>query len=341
MRKAFHQYFRPSKEKLNDLWQQGLLSFDASVLLNVYGYSKKTRDDLVELIEQHAERVRLPHQFGLEFARNRTSVIVKQVANCQKVEDALRKIRDTDIAPKRDHPYLSKKSTRAFQSILHELEESRKTIEKLIGDDPYVDRMFQIFDGRIGDCPTPEQRSQLEADARQRYEKSIPPGFADLKDKGFPNACADYVAWHQLMEIAKKEKKGIILVIDDVKEDWWLLERGRTLGPRPELLEEFTRLTERQFYMYNSENFLRAAKEFAFAEIRDDVLEEVSQKVANEVEAALRKFVFSDSEPAAAQKGVGVPPDKGVPGDNRSSLKQPGPVADSIPSGDKSGSPVD
>ena len=79
------------------LWQHGLLSFDASVLLNVYGYSRKTRDDLVELIEKNALRVRLPHQFGWEFARNRSSVIVKQIHNYLKVEEALRKIRDEDI----------------------------------------------------------------------------------------------------------------------------------------------------------------------------------------------------------------------------------------------------
>jgi PIN like domain len=86
MRKAFHQFFRPAPEKLSELWQHGLLSFDASVLLNVYGYSRKTRDDLVELIEKNAARARLPHQFGWEFARNRSSVIVKQVHNYLKVE---------------------------------------------------------------------------------------------------------------------------------------------------------------------------------------------------------------------------------------------------------------
>ena len=143
-------------------------------------------------------------------------------------------------------------------------------MEKLVGSDPYAERMFDIFDGRVGTCPTPEQRLQLEADAQKRYDKLIPPGFADVKEKGIPDSYGDCIAWIQLMEIAKNENKGIILVIDDVKEDWWLLERKRTLGPRPELLEEFTRMTEQLFYMYNSESFLQAAKEFASAEIADD-----------------------------------------------------------------------
>jgi len=327
MRKAFHQYFRPTTDELNQLWQEGLLSFDASVLLNVYGYSKKTRDDLVQFIEEHSERVRLPHQFGLEFARNRSSVIVKQVHNYLRVEESLRKIRD-EIASTRDHPFLSKKSSRAFQAIRDELEESRRAMEKLVGADPYADRMFDIFEGKVGRCPTSEERSKMEAEAQARYDKLVPPGFADAKEKGFPDACGDYIAWQQLMEIANEAKKGFILVIDDVKEDWWLLERGRTLGPRPELLEEFTRVTEQKFYMYNSENFLRAAKEFTSAEIRDDVLEEVSQRDADEaaaLRAVLLKSIRAEMERAEVLKGPGS-----------TDLKQPAPVPDSTPNADKS-----
>jgi hypothetical protein len=344
MRKAFHQFFRPSRDELNELWQHGLLTFDASVLLNVYGYSRKTRDDLVELIEKNATRVRLPHQFGLEFARNRHTVIVKQVHNYLRVEEALRKIRDNDIAPKREHPYLSKKAARWFQAIMDELEEGRKAMERLIGSDPYADRMFDIFDGKVGKCPTADERLQMETEAKKRYEELRPPGFADVKEKEYPDACGDYIAWHQLMEIAREEKLGVILVIDDVKEDWWLLERSRTVGPRPELLEEFMRFTGQRFYMYNSENFLRAAKEFTAADIRDDVLEEVSERIAKDVEemqALLLKSVRTLTEPAEEQKAAprsekALADSGGKPSD----LKQP-PVADSAPDPNKSGPPAD
>jgi hypothetical protein len=360
MRKAFHQYLRPPQEELGKLWQQGLLSFDASVLLNIYGYSKKTRDDLVEFIEKHSARVRLPHQFGLEFARNRSSVIVKQVHNYLRVEEALRKIMTTEIAPKRDHPFLSKKSTRAFQAIMDELEESRKAMEKLVGSDPYADRIFDIFEGKVGTCPTSEERLRLETEAQARYDKLTPPGFADIKEKGAPDGYGDCIAWQQLMEIAAKEKKGAILVTDDVKEDWWLLERGRTLGPRPELLEEFTRVTEQRFYMYTSENFLRAAREFTSDEIREDVLEEVSQRLADNVaalnallykptphtadnlallDAYVSKLFSTKTESVETVKGSATQSEKGVAAND---LKQPAAaVADSTPGADKQVPPED
>lgn len=267
---------------MTDLWQQGLFSFDASVLLNIYGYSKKTRDELVDFIEKKATRVRLPYQFGLEYARNRSSVIVKQVHNYLKVEDALRKIKESDITPKRDHPFLSKKSYRAYQAIISELEDSRRAMEKLVGNDPYAEKMFGVFEDRVGKRPTNEELLELEAQAKARYDQKIPPGFADLKEKDPPEAYGDCIAWHQLMEIAKAEQKDFILVTDDFKEDWWLIERGRTIGPRPELLEEFARVTQQKLYVYNSENFLLAAKEFTSADIRDDVIEEVSQRLASQ-----------------------------------------------------------
>src|SRR5208283_463977 len=133
--------------------------------------------------EQNDTRVRLPHQFGLEYARNRVSVIVKQVSKYLKVEDSLRQIKETNIAPKRDHPYLTKKSFKAFEAIQAELAESRKAIEKWIGADPYAERIFKAFENRMGKCPSDEELAQLHEKAAERYKQQIPPGFADLKEK--------------------------------------------------------------------------------------------------------------------------------------------------------------
>ena len=142
MRKAFSQYFRPTEDELRRLWDTGLFSFDASVLLNVYGYSHETRDDLVGLIERNSVRICLPHQFGLEYARNRSAVIVKQVTNYLKVEKELEDIKTGSIAPKREHPFLSAQAMEAYASIQKELEESRRTLERMLGSDPYSEKLL-------------------------------------------------------------------------------------------------------------------------------------------------------------------------------------------------------
>lgn len=298
MRKIFHQYFRPTETELRELWDDGLFSFDASVLLNIYGYSKDTREDVVDFIEKNAERIRLPHQFGLEYARNRTGVIAKQVSNHQKMIDELKKIRETYIAKKSEHPFLSNKSARAYEAILKELDEGQRAVEKLIAFDPFAEKLFRVMEGKIGSAPTPDQLAALETTAKERYEKQKPPGFADLKQKEPPHAYGDCIAWLQLMEIAKKEKKGVILVIDDAKDDWWLIEHRRTIGPRPELLEEFVRVTQQRFYMFNSESFLRNAKQFAEADIGEKSIEEVSMRIQRQLEVLFSGGPKGDPVPA-------------------------------------------
>jgi hypothetical protein len=282
MRKAFQHYFKPTPAQLAKLWNDGLLSFDASVLLNVYGYSKETAEELLTLAENNAERVRLPHQFALEYARNRAAAIIKQVHNYLGCEKQLDEIKDKYLAPRRDHPYLSKRSLRAYEKILEELAANRAKIEKYISADPYLERILGIFDGRVGGEPTAEELAHLQTEAQERFKNKVPPGYADA---GKPNGggAGDYVAWHQLMAIAKTEKKGIILVIDDFKEDWWQMEKERTIGPRPELLIEFSRITQQWVYLYTSESFLRAAKEFG-ADIKDTVIKEVGERLQRQRE---------------------------------------------------------
>jgi hypothetical protein len=207
---------------------------------------------------------------------------MRQVSNYQKAEKALQEIEQQHIKPKRDHPYLSQRSLKAYGAIQKELSQSRKAIEKLIGSDPYAEKILEVFEGRVGQGPSPDELAKLHADAQQRYDQQVPPGFLDLKEKAAPDAYGDFIGWHQLMEIAKAEKMDIILVVDDFKEDWWNIERDRTIGPRPELLEEFFRVTGQRLHMYTSENFLWAAKKFVAADIREDVIEEVRQRLADQ-----------------------------------------------------------
>lgn len=282
MRNAFHKYFRPTDEELHALWTHGILAFDASALLNVYGYSKETRDELVSLIEKYSERVQLPHQFALEYSRKRCVVVINQVNNYIKVEKSLKKIQTEDLAPKREHPFLTKNSLDAYETILTELLESKKEMEGLIGCDPYAERLLKVFEGKVSAPPTSADLTRLHTEADERFKNNQPPGFADLKQKGVPDAYGDYVGWSQLMSIAKTANKGVILVIDDFKSDWWRIENERTIGPHPDLVEEFFLFSGQKFFMYTSENFLRAAKKMLAEEINDEVIDEVQQRIASQ-----------------------------------------------------------
>lgn len=69
------------------------------------------------------------------------------------------------------------------------------------------------------------------------------------------------------------------MVTDDAKEDWWLRIQSdgpKTIGPRPELIEEASSQGGISFLlMYDSEGFLKYAKELLHAQVSDNTLTEV------------------------------------------------------------------
>jgi hypothetical protein len=291
MRASLGHWFRISEEEEQKLWAEGLFSFDASTLLNIYGYSKETRSELVSLIEAQAARVRLPHQFGLEFSRNRPVVIIKQVNNYAKADKALQEFQKTHVAPKREHPHLSSEALTALERVKGELGAGKREMETMISADEFADKVLATFEGRLGPCPDAKELAELHDQARDRYDKKVPPGYADLKDKGAPEGYGDYIGWTQLIEISKKEARGFILVTDDLKDDWWFIEHERTIGPRAELIQEFRQLSGQPFWMYSSENFLRAAKKFFNAGIKDAAIEEVTVRLQAARKATLAEVI--------------------------------------------------
>lgn len=65
---------------------------------------------------------------------------------------------------------------------------------------------------------------------------------------------------YQLIEHAKTSRLPVILVTDDLKEDWWSFAGDRRIGPRPELRHEFQTKTECEIYIYSSDTFVENAK---------------------------------------------------------------------------------
>lgn len=168
---------------------------------------------------------------------------------------------------------------KGFKRIQKELAEKRKAIERMVTADESADVLLAAFEGRIGSQPSAAELGQFHSDAAARFAVKFPPGYKDLGPKGVPDAYGDYIAWRQLISIAAGEKKDFILVTDDVKEDWWQIEGERRIGPRPELLEEFCRETSQRIWLYTSEGFLIAAKDYDSSRVKDEVIKEVGARL--------------------------------------------------------------
>lgn len=75
MRNAIKEYIEYSSEEKNDLWNTATFVFDTNVFLNLYRYSNKTRNQLIESFECLKPRIWMPYQVALEFCKDRYDVI--------------------------------------------------------------------------------------------------------------------------------------------------------------------------------------------------------------------------------------------------------------------------
>jgi hypothetical protein len=275
MKTIFRQYYRPTEEEFRQLWNDCVFAFDANVLLNIYRYSEPTTKQLLDLLQRLASRIWMPHEFALEYHRNRLQVIMDQVKNYEEAETTLKRLYDQQLLSKQKHPFLSDDKIQAYRSIQEDLATSRTKLEALLTDDPYVMRLTAILTN-IG--KRPDDLQKLYQQAKSRYQERIPPGYADLKEKGEPDAYGDYVGWAQLIEISKAKKKPIIFVTDDAKEDWWQIVGFNTIGPRPELIAEFITECDQMFYMYPTSRFIELAEGYLGAKVEQGAVDEIRER---------------------------------------------------------------
>jgi len=84
--------------------------------------------------------------------------------------------------------------------------------------------------------------------------------------------------------MAKERKKPVILICEDLKEDWWWISPEGTMGPRPELIQEFSTKTEMLFYMYSLDQFMDYANKYINTKIDKKVILEAKEYRYDEVE---------------------------------------------------------
>ncbi|MGJ8649586.1 MAG: PIN-like domain-containing protein [Opitutaceae bacterium] len=283
MKEKFPGHFKLSDEEIRNMWEDGIFVLDANILLNLYRYSDDTRRQFLKILRRLKSRVWIPHQAAKEYLKNRLGVIGQQEKAYEQTIDAIGKI-ETDLKSKRQHPFLSDKSLeslcKSFDAVKKELDKSKSSHTTLIADDKILDSIERLIGGRIGDGFDEKVLESIAKEGETRYASNIPPGYKDAskKSEGDPyRKFGDLIIWKEVIEKAKSENKNIILVLDDKKEDWWLKFQGNTIGPQPELTEEFIKETGQKFHMYVADRFLAYAGEFLQEDVSVPALEELKK----------------------------------------------------------------
>ncbi|MGJ0300874.1 PIN-like domain-containing protein [Aliarcobacter cryaerophilus] len=70
MKKMFEGFYETTDKELKDIWKESstLFVFDTNVLLNLYSYAEKTRNDFFNLIKKSIiSNIWIPYHVGLEY----------------------------------------------------------------------------------------------------------------------------------------------------------------------------------------------------------------------------------------------------------------------------------
>lgn len=300
-----------------EIWSKALFVFDSSVLLNFYEFSEKSRQDIyTNIFPKLKGRLWITNQTEYEFIKNREKVInrteelyneIKQKhfpgKHLKVFKQQFEQLKERTGKDSR-HPYFSPGALDSFEAGVSELFKLNETLEQELAKqiserlDAHKKEMekdkligfFQVTDGYSYDT-----LMDIVREGVFRYQNKIPPGYADEKKKDIGIAkFGDLIIWKQILELAKLKKQPVLLVTDDLKEDWFITDRNdknKLLSPREELIKEMQDIGGVDFWAYNTSLFLYKANQLLKMGISEAAIKEVREVTANKIKL-VEKAVF-------------------------------------------------
>jgi hypothetical protein len=278
MRDQFAHFYAPDDAAIATAMKTGLVVPDANVVLHLYRFQSEARDELFGVFEGLDARLWIPHQVGLEFQRNRLTVMSEQEgyfdAKLKELSDSTKALRDKFRAFKRrlspgdEHVQKIEEAITSLDELVGaEIVKAKESNEVHLKDhasDEVRARIDTLFENRVGSPMEPKELEAAKKEAEKRIKEKIPPGYMDRKKV---DPTGDYLVWRQLMTEAKSRSLPVVFITDDTKEDWYGEFKGMTLGARYELREEMNREAGVPLLMMTTETFLHHAETFLNAAV--------------------------------------------------------------------------
>lgn len=278
--KPFRSWSRPTDFEVAEAVGTGLVAIDTNVLLSLYKVEASTADAWIKVLESLGKRLWIPHEVMVEFWRNRATLAVhaesaaKATSAVDKGLAAIRKghrewlhARGLDVDDAASQPL--EQIEEAVASLRKEYVAARSEHETRYDSDPTKDTIVKdlapLFADKasVGTPYSTEDLAAHRAEAEKRFTAKVPPGYMDdpshnSQGKDGDTKYGDYFLWAQLLDRAREwseqetRDKVVVLVTDDMKEDWWRKHVTRQGGglqvPRPELVAEMEKVSGCEYF---------------------------------------------------------------------------------------------
>ena len=223
MRDEFPASYRPSQSELETLLREAVVSFDASVLPNVYEYGSEAREQFFAVLNHlcSEDRLWLTFQAAAEFHGRRETVILRQQGSLRRLVEPFK---DLDKALNSEHAGRAPDERQRLKQIAEgaatQAQEviSESTRSPKIDADQILQGLTDIIGDRFGSRPEKDEFEKRRTEAKQRIKDRIPPGYEDADKEENPEG--DFLIWRELLDYAKGVGRPILFVTDDRKPDW-------------------------------------------------------------------------------------------------------------------------
>lgn len=286
MKDLFPGYYSPTEDEYQKLWRTGIFIFDTNFLLDLFRYSDLTSEYLITIIQTLSERIWIPYQVSKEYHKNLNTTISGQV---RKYEDTLNTLTlfKKQIDEKRSHPFLSEQLHSEIgefcKKVDHELKSKKDDVKKLLIDNPIKLKLADLLSGKIGTQLTAQELSKIYEEGETRYSNNTPPGYQDKK-KPIPERYGDLIVWKEILKYHSQIQVPIVFVTNDKKEDWFSEEMGLTIGPRPELIDEFKKTRNDLISIYRTDQFINLTNKYLQTPINTAAVQEVTEILSERID---------------------------------------------------------
>lgn len=319
-------FYKISESDEKKLFENSLIFFDTSSLLDFFYFTNENLNELVEkLFIPLQDRLWISNHSEMEFWKNKAKVELKPIDSYSalinktkgssesghiqeieividsfksKINDEIRghlKTLQEKVIKNNKHPYLHEFDFSPFNTQIHEFEKSYQILQNQYKD--FKDSIIKKVEEEKTKIRAQENQLVIEIvekyfkiseeykysklmeivhEGEFRYKHKIPPGYMDESEKSGFQRFGDLIVWKQILEKCNKQNLNLILVTNDVKEDWWHFDdKKNRLSPRYELIKEFSEISKGKFWMYEIGDFLYKTNKYISTSIDNETIEEI------------------------------------------------------------------
>lgn len=272
------EYYIMNNEREKALWNDALIIFDTNAICAMYRMTKETQKTMLEILEHIKGQLWIPGHVLYEYKKNRVEVIEEPICKwygnpeffnnnyIQQVNNFIKRIEEQ----KYYHPYFEDKELTALKKSVDDISESMEYIKQTVRDE-FGKRKSEILALRSSDdilkefltLPSGKELSyddkiEIMKEGEWRYKQELPPGYMDFSKKQGIQKYGDLIIWKEILNKAKTDRRSVIFITNDVKQDWYEAhdKKQSPICPRHELLLEFMTMTGKDIWFYTLDQFV-------------------------------------------------------------------------------------